>query len=83
MISEKDTSLLEKLRSYLEEHNRASLGHLSLHFRVPPEQIRDLLDIWLKKGMITYYPGISTGTCGDPHGASDNLIFEWIDDNGE
>ena len=44
--------MLVELRNYMRSRRIASLLHLSHEFKAPPEVIRDMLALWIRKGQV-------------------------------
>ena len=81
MVETTAQNLLSALRSYLEEHDRATLGELSLQFRTSTEDMEHLLSDWVQKGVVMHYAGVKSHSSNDPMGDTPCLIYEWIGGN--
>lgn len=52
LLREKINMLHQEIKQYIITHAGVSLADLSGYFSCPPEQIRALLDIWVKNGSL-------------------------------
>ncbi|MDT8853566.1 FeoC-like transcriptional regulator [Paracoccaceae bacterium Fryx2] len=49
--------MLMAIRSYVQQHGRASLSDIALHVRRDPEAVRGMLAHWVGKGMMQRHVG--------------------------
>jgi putative ferrous iron transport protein C len=67
------------IKRYLEHNKTATLSQLSNQFDMNPDNMRDLLSMWVKKGKIKL-----TGYCDTKDHANCNTpqdeIYEWLED---
>ena len=74
--------ILADLRLFLQQHHRATLKDLSLHFHSDADALRGMLAKWVKKGKVRQMPNQSSA-CGTSCCQCDPLlteIYEWIDE---
>ena len=68
-----------KIRKYLQQRKPATLHDIALHFRMPADAARPMLDLWIKKGKVKKHaanPGCSKGCCKcDPATIE---TYEWL-----
>lgn len=71
---------LSKVRNYLMERRMAPLQDIALHFDIPPDAARGLLEHWIQKGRVQRH---QDNGCRDGHccgGCGDELkeVYEWL-----
>jgi putative ferrous iron transport protein C len=67
------------IKRYMQQVKMASLKGLSLHFNREPQLLRQLLQVWMRKGCIKQCK--RTDRCGTSCGKCDVLlteIYEWV-----
>lgn len=74
-------TILRRLRRYLQLHRHATLGDLALHFGVPPEAMRGMLDMWIRKGRLRELDQRATCNSSCPTACDDTAmtVFEWVE----
>lgn len=73
--------LLTEIKDYIKERKTATLADLRMHFRTSPDEMRGMMETWVKKGKIIKHEAESGGC----HGCSsckchenENLeVYEW------
>lgn len=70
-------SILTDIRNYLQQHQRASLDDIALHFDTPPEAIRGMLEHWIARGKIHQCPPNACAGCQTSCSSAPGDIFEW------
>jgi hypothetical protein len=82
--------MLADLRDYLARRQVASVRDLALHFDAAPDAMRDMLDVWLRKGRVRRVdpttvaaPGCSSGACATCSRCADLAteaeLYAWVD----
>lgn len=51
-----------EVRDYLSTRGRAPLSDIAAHFGSAPDAVRDVLDLWMRKGKVRRLEG--AGDCG-------------------
>ena len=54
--------MLAAIRDYLQKRGQATLAEIALHFDVPPEVARQMLEVWERKGRVKR--SLATASCG-------------------
>lgn len=74
--------ILTDIKQYMQQHGRATLGDLALHFRVDPEAMRGMLDVWVAKGKVAPLELQANCNTSCPLACADSAmtIFEWTDE---
>lgn len=54
--------ILAEVKDYLEQRGQASLLEIAQHFDAPPNALRGMLAIWLRKNVI--HKSVMTSACG-------------------
>ena len=70
-------SILIDIRSYLQQHERASLNDIALHFDTPPEAMRGMLDHWIARGNIRHCPADACTGCKTSCSSMPSDTYEW------
>ena len=73
--------ILSQVRDYLRQHRTATLGDLALHFDVPHEAMRGMVDQFVAKGRVQRMAFEATCNTACPTACDDTAmtIYEWID----
>lgn len=66
--------ILRELDDYLQLHRRATLGDIALHFDVPAEAARGMLDLWIRKGRIRRLDAAATCNTSCPVSCDDSAM---------
>lgn len=71
--------ILAKIKHYLSSQHSVTLNDLSIHFDTDPEALRDMLQLWVKKGKIKIIQteGRCVGKCGKCTCASIET-YQWV-----
>jgi hypothetical protein len=74
-------TVLRRLRRYLQLHRQATLGDLALHFDVPAEAMRGMLEGWLRKGRVRELDAQATcnTSCATACDDTAMTIYEWVE----
>jgi len=69
---------LRDLKTYLVEHKQSTLTDLSHHFRSEPEQVKMMLEHWIRKGKVQH---IKVDAChkGCCSGGTDLDVYRWTE----
>lgn len=74
---------LRAIKTYLQQHQRASLTQLAYHLHTSPELVEDMLQHWQRKGKVQRLnANCSTGGCSTNCGSGSNSsmdIYEWTE----
>jgi putative ferrous iron transport protein C len=71
--------ILAQLKHYLQEHKRATLQDLSVHFATEPDAVRGMLEHWICKGHVRKQAPSVCRCQGCSHCEFQTLeIYEWI-----
>jgi len=71
--------ILSDIRNYLQQRGQASLSDIAVHFDTPPEAIKGMLDIWVRKGRIQRH--LANPSCGSRCcycATATTEIYEWV-----
>lgn len=70
---------LADIKSYLQLNKVASLNDLTIQFDADPETIKDMVNVWIRKGKVQKIEdlNIGCGKCCSCKMAQDE-IYEWI-----
>lgn len=66
--------ILRELDQYLHLHRRATLGDIALHFDLPAEAARGMLDLWIRKGRIRQLDAAATCNMSCPVSCDDSAM---------
>lgn len=66
--------ILRELDDYLQRHRRATLGDIALHFDLPAEAVRGMLDLWIRKGRIRQLDAAATCNTSCPVSCDDTAM---------
>ena len=71
--------MLSDLKAYLMKAHRASIDELAIHFAMPPDALRGMLDHWIRKGRIVRVTE-GAGKCGSccACGSKPGEIYRWV-----
>lgn len=74
-------TILRRLKRYLQLHRQATLGDLALHFDVPADAMRGMLETWLRKGRVRELDTQATcnTSCATACDDTAMTIYEWVD----
>jgi hypothetical protein len=75
-------TIMRRLKHYLQVHRQATLGDLALHFDVPADAMRGMLQTWLRKGRVRELDvqASCNTSCATACDDSAMTIYEWVDD---
>lgn len=71
--------ILSEIKSYLSQRGHATLADISLHFDAPPEAVRGMLEVWIRKGRVRRR--MATPSCGSSCSQCDPAateLYQWI-----
>ncbi len=71
-------SILRDVRDYLEQHQRASLNDLAIHFQTSPDAMRGMLDQWINKGKVRQCPASACASCARGCASAPGDSYEWV-----
>lgn len=54
--------ILSEIREYLKLRQQATLEDMALHFDADPEAVRGMLDVWVRKGVVSRH--LANAACG-------------------
>ena len=76
--------ILSEVRDYLRAHKRATLGDLALHFDVPHEAMRGMVEQFVGKGRVRPLTFEATCNTACPTACDDTAmtIYEWVGHDG-
>ncbi len=74
--------LASEIKAYLITKKSASLAELTQHFAIDPDNMRGLLEIWIKQGKLRHSPPVNA-CCSNGRGCGSctltNLEFyDWV-----
>lgn len=74
-------TILRRLKHYLQVHRQATLGDLAIHFDVPADAMRGMLDTWLRKGRVRELDARATcnTSCATACDDTAMTIYEWVE----
>ncbi len=74
-------TIMRRLKRYLQLHRQATLGDLALHFDVPADAMRGMLQPWLRKGRVRELDVHATCNTACPTACDDTAmtIYEWVE----
>ncbi len=67
---------LIELKHFLLDRHEASLGEIATHFAADREMVRDMLEVWQRKGKVTSRPLPKCSGCNQC-GAPPLQIYRW------
>jgi predicted ArsR family transcriptional regulator len=73
--------ILSDIKRYLKTHQQARLTDMALHFDTPPDAIRGMLEIWIRKGKVARTQ--INQACGSSCNKCDEAnieIYRWQDE---
>lgn len=73
--------MLYLMRSYIKKNQSVSITQISREFKMDLQAIKPILDIWVKKGVISIYnhPLACKSGCGSCKQIEDKLYYCWVD----
>lgn len=71
--------ILNDVKAYLSERERASVADLAIHFGIDAAAIRGMLEIWERKGRVRHLEP-ATGGCLGCRGCDDAMsdVYVWV-----
>jgi len=71
--------ILSDIRNYLQQRGQASLNDIAMHFDTPPEAVKGMLEIWIKKGRVQrHLANPSCGSSCSQCAPATTEIYEWV-----
>lgn len=67
--------ILAEVRDYLRERGQASLAEIASQFDASPQVVRDMLEVWVRKGKVQ--KGLATASCGSRCNQCDSATIEY------
>ncbi|MCB1761564.1 MAG: FeoC-like transcriptional regulator [Gammaproteobacteria bacterium] len=72
--------MLAEIKCYLQQHGQLSLAQIALHLDTPPDAVRGMLEMLLRKGRIRRQ--LLNSACGSSCCKCDSAVtelYEWAD----
>jgi putative ferrous iron transport protein C len=73
---------LTELKQFFQANKVTTLNELAMHFDTNSNAIRDMLEIWIKKGKLRKVEDTALGGCGKCYTCKmiEDEIYEWLDE---
>lgn len=74
--------LASEIKTYLITKKSASIAELARHFAVDPDNMRNLLEIWVRQGKLRHSPSVKA-CCSDGYGCGNCMLtslefYDWV-----
>ena len=71
--------ILSDIRNYLQQRGQASLSDIAMHFDTPPEAVKGMLEIWIRKGRVRrHLAHPSCGSSCSQCAPTSTEIYQWM-----
>lgn len=69
---------LVELKNYLSSHQMATVSEIAGFFAADPEMVRNMLDVWMRKGKVTSHQVSKCNGCKQTCTSSTAMeVFQW------